>query len=59
MTIGDLENLCRYLGREYGNDAPMYMIFEDMNGNKEVDRVLDAFYTKDGRLYLQNKHIER
>ena len=59
MTIGDLENLCRYLGREWGNDAPMYMIFEDIDGSKKVDRILDAFYTKDGALYLQNVHGAR
>jgi len=59
MTIGDLENLCRYLGREWGNDAPMYMIFEDIDGNKKADRILDAFYTKDGSLYLRNTLGER
>ena len=59
MTIGELEKYCKYIGREWGNDAPMYMIFEDIDGNKKVDRILDAFYTKDGSLYLRNTLGER
>ena len=57
MTIRQLRDLCDYLCKKYHPDNPIYIEITDINGNVTVDRILDAYVTTEGRLYLKNTHI--
>lgn len=54
MTIGKLEEMCHYLGHEYGNDTPIYAVIDDFQGNRTVERLVDMVYDEDGSLMLFN-----
>ena len=56
MTIGELEEMCNYLGREYGNDTPIYAVIDDFQGNRTVERLVDMTHDKNGYLMLFNYH---
>ena len=55
LTIGSLEDLCHYLGHEWGNDCNIYAVIDDYNGNVETVKINDVDYGKDGSLFLLNR----
>ena len=55
LTTGELENICKYINKEFGSDCPICIQIRNENGSlKEADYVVDFCNDKSGVLYLMN-----
>ena len=51
----ELENICKYINKEFGSDCPICIQIRNENGSlKEADYVVDFCNDKSGVLYLMN-----
>ena len=56
MTTGDLENICKSLNREYGQDTSICMQIYSENGHLDGgDYVIDFKVAENGTLFLINR----